>query len=38
MELQEKEVLEQVVDTQEVTELDIGMLAKVGGGYGTPAM
>jgi hypothetical protein len=37
MELEEKEVVEQTVDTQEVTELDMSVLAKVGGGWGQPS-
>ena len=32
MEVKEQEVVEQVVEAEEITELDLTLLAKVGGG------
>jgi hypothetical protein len=34
MEVKEQEVVEQVVEAKELTELDVTLLAKVGGGFG----
>ena len=34
MEVREQEVIEQVVEAEEITELDATLLAKIGGGIG----
>jgi len=34
MEVKEQEVIEQVVEAEEITELDATLLAKIGGGIG----
>jgi len=34
MEVKEQEVIEQVVEAEEITELDTTLLAKIGGGIG----